>query len=68
MFYAVCTSCTFLRAYSSEAQGVDKPKRCPACGGRLIVRGKPARFEPTYIGKVAMDLHNAPELRGRDAT
>lgn len=67
MFYAVCTSCTFLRAYSSAARVDDKPKRCPACGSRLITRGKPGRFEPTYVAKVAMDLHNSPELRSPGA-
>src|SRR3954469_20158795 len=62
MFYVVCTACTFLRAYSRAAQGSDQLDHCPACGARLIKRGKPSRFEPTYVAKVAMDLHNAPEL------
>ena len=67
MFYAVCTSCTFLRAYSSVARVDEKQRECPACGSKLITRKKAGRFEPTYVAKVAMELHNSPELNGPSA-
>jgi hypothetical protein len=63
MLYAVCTQCSFLRAFSRRAR--DEPlDACPACGGELVTREKAGRFQPTYVGRVALDLHAVPPLTG----
>jgi hypothetical protein len=61
MLYAVCTRCTFLRAFSRDAPS-PAPERCPLCDGELLVRRKAGRFQPAYIGKVSLELHMAPPL------
>jgi predicted RNA-binding Zn-ribbon protein involved in translation (DUF1610 family) len=67
MFYAVCTQCAFLRAFSERARGSHALASCPACGGELIVQRKSARFQTAYVGKVALDLHAAPPLGAPEA-
>ena len=62
MFYIVCTSCTFLRAYSQGAEGAEPPTKCPACGSALISRQREGRFPSAYVSKVSLDLLAAPEL------
>lgn len=62
MLYAVCTRCTFLRAYSRRARGMPTEERCPACGSELIVQRRAGRFEPTYVSRVTLDLHARPPL------
>jgi predicted RNA-binding Zn-ribbon protein involved in translation (DUF1610 family) len=62
VFYAVCTQCAFLRAFSERARDSHAVEACPACGGDLIVQRKSARFQTAYVGKVALDLHAAPPL------
>lgn len=62
MLYIVCTSCTFLRAYSRDAQGAEPPSACPACGSPLISRQGEGRFPSAYVSKVSLDLLAAPEL------
>jgi predicted RNA-binding Zn-ribbon protein involved in translation (DUF1610 family) len=62
MFYIVCTSCTFLRAYSRGAEGAEPPSECPACGSGLIFRQREGRFPSAYVSKVSLDLLAAPEL------
>lgn len=62
MLYIVCTSCTFLRAYSQDAQAVEPPGSCPACGSPLIARKGEGRFPSAYVSKVSLDLLAAPEL------
>jgi hypothetical protein len=63
MFYSVCKQCTFLRAFSSRAESAPAPERCPACGGEMIGQNKSGRFQPTYVAKVALDLHSSPALQ-----
>lgn len=62
MFYAVCTRCTFLRAFSRRADRAPALKQCPACGAELVVQRRAGRFEPTYVGRVSIELHSAPPL------
>jgi len=64
MFYIVCTSCTFLRAYSRGAEGAEPPTNCPACGSALISRKREGRFPSAYVSKVSLDLLASPELGG----
>jgi ssDNA-binding Zn-finger/Zn-ribbon topoisomerase 1 len=64
MLYVVCTSCTFLRAYSRSAEAARPPKKCPACGSALISRQREGRFPSAYVSKVSLDLLAAPELGG----
>ena len=66
MLYAVCTQCTFLRAYSQRAAKTAALDKCPLCGAEIVLQDRPARFEPTYVSRVSLDLHAAPPL-GRDA-
>ena len=68
MFYSVCKQCTFLRAFSSRADSSPAPERCPACGGEMIDQAKAGRFQPTYVAKVALDLHSAPALHRAEPT
>ena len=64
MLYAVCTKCTFLRAFSRDAGGSARvPERCPVCNGEIVTHGETERFQPTYIGRVSLDLHTAPTLQ-----
>ena len=63
MFYVVCTSCSFLRAYSIEASAQAAPEACPACGSELVMRGQDGRFPPTYVGRVSLELLATPELQ-----
>jgi len=65
MLYAVCTNCTFLRAFSREGEKVEPPARCPACDGELMIRRQAGRFQPTYLGRVSLDLHTTPALTSR---
>jgi ssDNA-binding Zn-finger/Zn-ribbon topoisomerase 1 len=62
MLYVVCTDCTFLRAFSRQAQGTEPPNECPACGSALISRQGEGRFPSAYVSKVSLDLLAAPEL------
>jgi hypothetical protein len=62
MLYAVCTQCAFLRAYSRRARGVRPPECCPVCSAEVEVYNKAGRFQPTYVGRVSLDLHRAPML------
>jgi len=62
MLFAVCTECAFLRAFSKRADDVRAPERCPACGGAIEIHGEAERFQPTYVGRVSLDLHRAPVL------
>jgi len=62
VIYAVCTSCAFLRAYSTRAEDRGQLEKCPACGGELILRQKEGRFPPTYVSRVSLDLLDTPEL------
>jgi hypothetical protein len=61
MLYAVCTQCSFLRAFSRRARGAVMDA-CPVCGGELVTQRKAGRFQPTYVGRVALDLHAVPPL------
>ena len=65
MLYAVCTNCTFLRAFSRDGQSLQPPSRCPVCHSELMVRRSAGRFQPTYLGRVSLDLHSAPPLTSR---
>jgi hypothetical protein len=62
MLYAVCTECTFLRAFSRRARKTAVLSTCPVCGAELVLQGKPARFQPTYVSRVSLELHAAPPL------
>jgi predicted RNA-binding Zn-ribbon protein involved in translation (DUF1610 family) len=62
MLYIVCKSCTFLRAYSSDAVGAQTPDNCPACGSALITRQGEGRFPSAYVSKVSLELLAAPAL------
>jgi hypothetical protein len=62
VLYAVCTRCTFLRAYSREGSALPAPDGCPACGSELVVRRSEGRFPPTYVSRVSLDLLATPEL------
>jgi len=62
VIYAVCTSCSFLRAYSASAGDAGSLDACPACGGELIVRERSGRFPPTYVSRVSLDVLASPEL------
>jgi hypothetical protein len=66
VLYAVCTTCSFLRAYSSAADTQVAPEACPACGSELVVRGHVGRFPPTYVSRVSRELLATPELRPDD--
>jgi hypothetical protein len=62
VLYAVCTRCSFLRAYSREGSALPAPDRCPACAAELVVRETEGRFPPTYVSRVSLDLLATPEL------
>jgi len=62
MLYAVCTNCAFLRVFSSGAHDTSPPERCPNCMSEVVTYDKTGRFQPTYIGRVSLDLHSAPAL------
>lgn len=64
MLYAVCTRCPFLRAFSKRADREPALTDCPACGAELVVQRGAERFQPTYVGRVAIDLHSALPLDG----
>lgn len=57
--YAVCTECDFLRVRGEEAHDVALPETCPSCGAELIVQDEDARFQPTYVSRVARSLQQA---------
>ena len=63
MLYAVCTQCTFLRAFSRAAGAAPVPERCPVCHAEIVTHGETERFQPTYIGRISLDLHTAPTLK-----
>lgn len=65
MFYAVCTRCTFLRAFAREASPDAVPDGCPVCGSELMIRGTADRFQPTYVSRVSLNLHATPALGPR---
>ena len=58
----VCTTCSFLRAYSSQASKTAGPEECPQCGGELLYRSQEGRFPPAYVSRVRLDLFATPEL------
>jgi hypothetical protein len=60
--YAICTECTFLRAFSARSD-YQPPATCPACGGELEVHDPMTRFPPAYLGRVSTELHAAPPLK-----
>lgn len=62
MQYAVCTSCTFLRAYSLNARDRPAPRACPACGNDVQVMGGDERFPSAYTARVSRQLMESPEL------
>lgn len=62
MLYAVCTQCTFLRAFGQRASAAPAPKTCPACGSEMVIQRKAGRFQPTYVSRVSLDLHAVPPL------
>ena len=62
LYYAVCTRCAFLRAYSHKADAIAPPEACPACGGALVVHDNAERFPPTYVSRVSRELLDTPEL------
>ena len=62
--YAVCTRCTFLRAFSEHANA--QAGACPACGGELVIERGASRFPPTYVAKVSQAIHSA-ELEAHSA-
>lgn len=64
MLYAVCTRCTFLRAFSHGARDAPAPERCPACGSELVIQRQAGRFDPAYVSRVALDLHRVAPLEG----
>ena len=57
--YAVCTECDFLRVRGAEAHEVQLPEACPNCGAELVIQDEQARFEPTYVSRVALSLQQA---------
>jgi hypothetical protein len=65
VLYAVCTNCSFLRAYSSKGDALPAPEACPACGGELMLRQSEGRFPPTYVSRVRFELMATPELEQR---
>ncbi len=64
MLYVVCTKCSFLRAFSQDAQPARAPESCPACGGEMLVRQKEGRFPPVYVSKASLELLATPTLEG----
>ena len=62
MFYVVCTRCTFLRAFARDASPDAVPARCPVCDSEVMIHGTADRFQPTYVGRVSLDLHATPAL------
>lgn len=65
MLYAVCTHCTFLRAFSRDARRKLALERCPVCDSELVFQDRAGRFEPTYVARIALELHAVPPLEGR---
>ena len=63
MHYAVCTHCTFLRAYSERAAENAPPERCPACGSSVLPHESEERFPPAYVARVSLALNSAPPLQ-----
>jgi predicted RNA-binding Zn-ribbon protein involved in translation (DUF1610 family) len=59
--YAVCKSCTFLRAYSEHAASGELGA-CPACGAELVIRNQEGRFHSAYVSKVSLELLATPGL------
>jgi len=39
---------------------------CPACGSELVIERRTGRFQPTYVGRVSLDLHAVPPLENDD--
>jgi DNA-directed RNA polymerase subunit RPC12/RpoP len=66
LIYAVCTNCSFLRAYSTNATDAERLEACPACGAPVIIREREERFPPTYVSRVSLDLWGQPEVRAAD--
>jgi hypothetical protein len=66
VLYAVCTRCSFLRAYSREGSSLPAPEVCPACGSELMLRKGFGRFPPTYVSRVSLELLATPELQSRE--
>lgn len=62
MLYAVCIRCPFLRAFSQRVAPEPGLNECPACSGELVMQRNAARFQPTYVGRVSLDLHAIPPL------
>ena len=59
MLYAVCTRCTFLRAFSRGADRTRALTECPACGAELVVQQRAGRFEPTYVARLTHFMNGA---------
>lgn len=57
--YAVCSECDFLRVRGEQARDVALPETCPNCGAELVIQDENARFEPTYVSRVARSLQKA---------
>jgi hypothetical protein len=66
VLYAVCTNCSFLRAFSREGSSLPAPEACPACGAELVLRRREGRFPPTYVSRVSLSLLATPELTTPD--
>jgi hypothetical protein len=66
MLYAVCTDCAFLRAFGRDARRSALLERCPVCDGELVLQERGRRFEPTYVSRIALDLHAEPPLERFD--
>jgi hypothetical protein len=55
--YVVCSECDFLRVRSERADGTTLPDSCPRCGSEVVAHDRHARFQPTYVSRVANSLH-----------
>jgi hypothetical protein len=64
VLYAVCTNCSFLRAFSREASAMPELEACPACGEELMIRRTEGRFPPAYVSRVGLQLLATPSLGG----
>jgi hypothetical protein len=67
LIYAVCTDCSFLRAYSRKAENTPPLEACPACGGELLIRESEGRFPPAYVSRIGLRLMAEPALGGKRA-
>jgi hypothetical protein len=56
----------FLRVFSKRAHLALPLTTCPACGSELVIERRIARFQPTYVGRVSLDLHAVAPLENDD--